>query len=84
MAWIVERDGMDPVPCATLDDAQQYVEDDAMCVWEALVDPNASRVRPVYPGLEWSWRNPENQQGDAVVERVAMLDSVEWRIRNDQ
>lgn len=45
---------------ATLDDARQAIEDDAVIVWQNLRDPNAPDAQ-AYPGLEWS----VNKQHDA-------------------
>lgn len=83
MQWRVEETGRDEVTCATLEDAKQYVEDRAVEIWDALVDPNL-RLRPVFPGVEWNWENEDTTPGNARVVRVATMGNTEWRIRGVQ
>jgi len=50
--WKIEEDGLEPVRCVTMRDAEQYVEDRAVEIWSSLRDPNSNAPQK-FEGVAW-------------------------------
>jgi hypothetical protein len=73
MTMLVEESGREPVTCATLVDARQYVEERAVEIWDRLRDPNAD-PQP-FEGVRWTW-------DDASKTWNAVSGRTEWEVRH--